>query len=332
MEYRGALNENTVRENKKRVEKDPCRFFGTRRGCRNGDRCRFAHVQSSTSSASSFSPSTADVAEDPEGTSMSGAVEDVANNLAAVAIDDSKAVVVYDADTAAANIADAILKESLIPQRKRRPGSELEKAKCSCCSKGFNLEATPEASAVALRDHYIDRLGKTDRRHLKFFRDHYEFEDGAYCVVCDRSFPTYVGLFRHLRAKVGNNKRPSNAEDHQRLFEAIVRLLVERDTGFEIDEEEMVDELKSLMTDESSASDEDAVGLLLALGLVRALGGMRSRNVASGGFLDDSSSDDECGRGMLGFSGSDVEELLCQGVKPWDSDAEDVLAALNGYY
>lgn len=62
---------------------------------------------------------------------MSGAVEDVANNLAAVAIDDSKAVVVYDADTAAANIADAILKESLIPQRKRRPGSELEKAKCS---------------------------------------------------------------------------------------------------------------------------------------------------------------------------------------------------------
>lgn len=62
---------------------------------------------------------------------MSGAVEDVANNLAAVTIDDSKAVVVYDADTAAANIADAILKESLIPQRKRRPGSELEKAKCS---------------------------------------------------------------------------------------------------------------------------------------------------------------------------------------------------------
>lgn len=59
---------------------------------------------------------------------------------------------------------------------------------------------------------------------------------------------------------------------------------------------------------------------------------MRSRNVASGGFFDDSSSDDEYGRGMLGFSGSEVEELLCQGVKPWDSDAEDVLAALNGYY
>lgn len=63
---------------------------------------------------------------------MSVAVEDVANKLDAVAIDDdSKAVVVYDADTAAANIADAILKGSLIPQRKRRPGSELEKAKCS---------------------------------------------------------------------------------------------------------------------------------------------------------------------------------------------------------
>lgn len=35
----------------------------------------------------------------------------------------------------------------------------------------------------------------------------------------------------------------------------------------------MVDELKSLMTDGSSPSDADAVGLLLALGLVRVLGG-----------------------------------------------------------
>lgn len=32
-----------------------------------------------------------------------------------------------------------------------------------------------------------------------------------------------------------------------------------------------------------------------------------------------------------GFSGADVEELLSQGVKPWDDDAGAVLAALNGY-
>lgn len=36
--------------------------------------------------------------------------------------------------------------------------------------------------------------------------------------------------------------------------------------------------------------------------------------------------------GDFGFCEGDVEELLCQGVKPWDSDAEDVLAVLNGDY
>ncbi|KAN0086262.1 hypothetical protein V8E55_007396 [Tylopilus felleus] len=35
--------------------------------------------------------------------------------------------------------------------------------------------------------------------------------------------------------------------------------------------------------------------------------------------------------GMFGFTGSDVEELLCQGVKPWDDDAWDVMGALRGY-
>ncbi|KAH7908974.1 TPR-like protein [Hygrophoropsis aurantiaca] len=34
---------------------------------------------------------------------------------------------------------------------------------------------------------------------------------------------------------------------------------------------------------------------------------------------------------MYGFSESDVEELLSQGVKPWDEDAWDVLAALSSF-
>jgi len=36
------------------------------------------------------------------------------------------------------------------------------------------------------------------------------------------------------------------------------------------------------------------------------------------------------GAGYGGFSGADVNELLCQGIKPWDDDAGAVLAALNG--
>eukprot|EP00771_Trimastix_marina_P002976 gnl/Trimastix_PCT/4155.p1 GENE.gnl/Trimastix_PCT/4155~~gnl/Trimastix_PCT/4155.p1 ORF type:complete len:391 (-),score=77.42 gnl/Trimastix_PCT/4155:51-1223(-) len=47
---------------------------------------------------------------------------------------------------------------------------------------------------------------------------------------------------------------------------------------------------------------------------------------------DDSDSDGwDDPNGMCGFSGDEVNELLCQGVKPWDDDAWDVLAALNGF-
>jgi len=43
-----------------------------------------------------------------------------------------------------------------------------------------------------------------------------------------------------------------------------------------------------------------------------------------------SDDDDLYGGGMFGFSQSEVEELACQFVKPWDDDAaDDVLAALR---
>lgn len=60
------------------------------------------------------------------------------------------------------------------------------------------------------------------------------------------------------------------------------------------------------------------------------------RNRTSGGGIglydDDDDDDDEFGPGMLGFTGSECYELMSQGVKPWDDDAGDVLAVLNGDY
>jgi hypothetical protein len=51
------------------------------------------------------------------------------------------------------------------------------------------------------------------------------------------------------------------------------------------------------------------------------------------GYGDSDDSDNEYGGyGGFGFSASDVEDLACQGVKPWDDDAADVLAVLNGDY
>jgi hypothetical protein len=34
----------------------------------------------------------------------------------------------------------------------------------------------------------------------------------------------------------------------------------------------------------------------------------------------------------FGFTEAETEELLCQGVKPWDDDAADVLDFLDGGY
>lgn len=48
-------------------------------------------------------------------------------------------------------------------------------------------------------------------------------------------------------------------------------------------------------------------------------------------YEDDSEEDDYLFGSCNGFSGADVEDLLAQGVKPWDDDAGAVLAALNGY-
>jgi len=45
----------------------------------------------------------------------------------------------------------------------------------------------------------------------------------------------------------------------------------------------------------------------------------------------DSDGDDENGMAMCGFTGSQVAELVCHGVKPWDDDAWDVLDALREF-
>ncbi|KAF7797276.1 hypothetical protein EIP86_008471 [Pleurotus ostreatoroseus] len=47
------------------------------------------------------------------------------------------------------------------------------------------------------------------------------------------------------------------------------------------------------------------------------------------GQYDDFDDDDD--GGMLGFSSDEVQELLAQGVKPWDDDAADVMAALRSF-
>lgn len=37
------------------------------------------------------------------------------------------------------------------------------------------------------------------------------------------------------------------------------------------------------------------------------------------------------GGGMYGFSASDLEELACQGVKPWDEDAQVMFFSIDRF-
>ena len=60
--------------------------------------------------------------------------------------------------------------------------------------------------------------------------------------------------------------------------------------------------------------------------MCRLAEGLR-RSAAAGYDSDDS---DDYGGGMFGFSSSDVDELMCQGIKPWDDCAPLALAVLRG--
>lgn len=48
---------------------------------------------------------------------------------------------------------------------------------------------------------------------------------------------------------------------------------------------------------------------------------MKSKNKPSYTRWDGYGSDGDDENGMLGFTGSEVDELFCQGIKPWDDDA-----------
>jgi hypothetical protein len=68
-----------------------------------------------------------------------------------------------------------------------------------------------------------------------------------------------------------------------------------------------------------SSMHHGGLGVLGGLGGFGGFGGL-------GGFGEDD--DDDSGYG--GFSADDVDELMSQGVKPWDEDAGAVLDALRG--
>lgn len=61
---------------------------------------------------------------------------------------------------------------------------------------------------------------------MRFFNENYEFSETAYCMICERSFQNYRGLFRHMRAKMVNKKDAKSADDHKAIFEEIAQPFV----------------------------------------------------------------------------------------------------------
>ncbi|KAG2492427.1 hypothetical protein HYH03_009370 [Edaphochlamys debaryana] len=57
------------------------------------------------------------------------------------------------------------------------------------------------------------------------------------------------------------------------------------------------------------------------------------RGEAGSGYGSDATYEDEMDERYenMGFTRDELDDLLCQGVKPWDDDAWDVLAALHDF-
>ncbi|KAF9220691.1 TPR-like protein [Gyrodon lividus] len=90
--------------------------------------------------------------------------------------------------------------------------------------------------------------------------------------------------------------------------------------------------LKQVLQKDVAAATEEYVSTSLDSGKGKASRNKKSKSRRNR-FHTSPYGDWDSGKEMteFGFTESDVEELLCQGVKPWDEDAHDALAILRGF-
>lgn len=342
-----------------------CRFFNTESGCRFGASCRFIHSTGDAVAADKLADGSKDGVDtcgagltEVTGDAAVGGVEAAMASLSVldpslpvIAADDSvsagasacpstSALDLAPSAAAAAAAAKCGRKKKRAAKKGTKKMKQVSKSKelvlydhqtvkCGECGLTFTSGATNTENWTALRSHYIEKLGRADQGHLQFIRRHdNQLTGDCFCGACGNLFTRPVDLFRHLAGKTRNNNEVDSAI-HASFFEAVVLPFVERDAGFVTDENVMLNHLKLMLSgdyigDSDFDSDDDSDDGLSMLAFMMLAQGMRHSTAA----CDSDVSDDD--GGMFGFSSSDVEELLCQGIKPWDDCAPMALAVLRG--
>jgi len=187
---------------------------------------------------------------------------------------------------------------------------------CKCGGKV--LEGSEQLAEQRLTDHVLECFLRLDRDHLKVLDACLAKTDPfrtLSCKVCTNWTNNKSGkLIRHFCQRAQGHSKHS--EDHKNQLKEFCQksigiFKVEKDTGG--DENELSKLLANMNMKESSTNVQAMFEALLV------------------GDSDNSDSDGDFG--YMGFSSDDVEELLCQGIKPWDPEAGAALAVLyDDYY
>jgi len=106
-------------------------------------------------------------------------------------------------------------------------GHARHECECWClwsgeCGQTFTSGASSTENLIALRSHYMDKLGRADHTHLQFMRRHADqLKDACFCAVCGNIFARPVDMLRHLASK-STNKNDVNSAIHTDFFQAVV--------------------------------------------------------------------------------------------------------------
>lgn len=209
-------------------------------------------------------------------------------------------------------------KENCVPQPPVKRNENLPpvvKHSIICKCGGKVLEENEHMAVERLTNHVFESYLRLDRDHLNVLDACLAAPKPPLrmlsCKVCTRwTNNKSVKLIRHYCQRAQGNSKHS--EDHRNQLKEFckntINIFKEEKSDDDVqDKNELSKLLADLSMKESSSSVQTSFESLLV------------------GDSEDSDNDSDYG---YGFSADDVEELLCQGIKPWDSEAGAALSAL----
>jgi len=204
--------------------------------------------------------------------------------------------------------AEEVLEEKSVPE----PLPPIEKHSIICKCGGKVLEESERMAVERLTDHVFESYVRLDRDHLNVL-DACLTTNGPFrtlsCKVCTKwTNNKSLKLIRHYCQRAQGSSKHS--EDHRNQLKEFCRKTIDifKDERDKENTNELSKLLANLNMKESSSNVQSSFETLLV------------------GDTDESDSDGDFG--CYGFSSDDVEELLCQGIKPWDPEAGSALAVL----